>query len=99
MNLAGNGRNEINQPMYATSVGLILRGFEHLETYKKSFNAGRKEEFVRTRKPVAEKVVAKTSEDINDEPEISQEEEKVPLTERIKQMISRMFEVEDQKIN
>ena len=44
--LSGSGRSEINQPMYATSVGLIMRGFEHLETYKKSFSAGRKEEFV-----------------------------------------------------
>ncbi len=42
--LAGSGRNEINQPMFATSVGLIIRGFDHLETYKKSFNAGTKEE-------------------------------------------------------
>jgi hypothetical protein len=28
-----------------------------------------------------------------------QADEKVPITEKIKQMISRMFEVEDQKIN
>jgi cell division protein FtsA len=97
--LAGTGRNEINQPMFATSVGLIMRGFDYLDTYKKSFNAGRKEEFVRTRKPVVEKIEQITSEDVIEEEEAGQEEEKVSLTERIKKMISNMFEVEDQKIN
>ncbi len=31
--------------------------------------------------------------------ETAPEEEKIPLTEKIKQMLSKMFEVEDQKIN
>lgn len=91
--LAGNGRSEINQPMYATSVGLIMRGFEHLETYKKSFNAGPKSEFVRPGKPVI---------GMDEEKEVHEtvhEEDKVSLTEKIKTMLSRMFEVEDQKIN
>ncbi|HUV01596.1 MAG TPA: cell division protein FtsA [Bacteroidales bacterium] len=91
--LAGNGRSEINQPMYATSVGLIMRGFEHLETYKKSFNAGPKSEFVRPDKPVI---------GMDEEKEVHEtvhEEDKVSLTEKIKTMLSRMFEVEDQKIN
>jgi len=91
--LAGNGRSEINQPMYATSVGLIMRGFEHIETYKKSFNAGPKSEFVRPDKPVI---------GMDEEKEVHEtvhEEDKVSLTEKIKTMLSRMFEVEDQKIN
>jgi hypothetical protein len=75
-----------------------MRGFDYLDTYKKSFNAGRKEEFVRTRKPVVEKVKQETGEDFIEEAEVGQEEEKVSLTERIKKMISNMFEVEDQKI-
>jgi hypothetical protein len=85
--------------MYATSVGLIIRGFEHLETYKKSFNAGTKDDYVRIRKPVAEKVENIVTEEPDDEPEMVQDEGRPPLTERIKQMISKMFEVEDQKIN
>jgi cell division protein FtsA len=98
--LTGSGQNEINQPMYATSVGLIMRGFEHLETYKKSFNAGRQEDFVRMRKPAVETVEAKIPEDIDDEVETTPEEEKVSLTDKIKQMMQmKMFEVEDQKIN
>ena len=93
--LAGSAKNEINQPMYATSVGLIMRGFDYLETYKKSFNAGVKEEFVKPK--VA--VVAQHEEEEEEELKPSvQEEEKTPLTEKIKIMLSRMFEVEDQSI-
>ncbi len=51
------------------------------------------------RKPVVEKVEQETGEDFIEEAEVGQEEEKVSLTERIKKMISNMFEVEDQKIN
>jgi cell division protein FtsA len=93
--LAGSAKNEINQPMYATSVGLIMRGFEYLETYKKTFNAGNSAEFV---KP---KIAVAVQNDDQDEETFSRpvhEEEKIPLTEKIKSMLSRMFEVEDQPI-
>jgi cell division protein FtsA len=96
--LAGNGRDEINQPMYATAVGLIIRGFEHLETYKKSFLAGTKEDYVRIRKPVVEKVENTVQEEPDNEPE-NPPTDKVPITEKIKLMISKMFEVEEQNIN
>jgi cell division protein FtsA len=95
--LAGTAKNEINQPMYATSVGLIMRGFEYLETYKKTFNAGSIDEFVRPKMAVADK-----HQEIEDEEDPFTapvpEEEKIPLTEKIKSMLSRMFEVEDQPI-
>ncbi|MFA5818310.1 MAG: cell division protein FtsA [Bacteroidales bacterium] len=93
--LAGSAKNEINQPMYATSVGLIMRGFDYLETYKKSFNAGVKEEFVKPK--VAVMAQHKEEEEEELKPSV-QEEEKTPLTEKIKIMLSRMFEVEDQSI-
>jgi cell division protein FtsA len=91
--LAGTAKNEINQPMYATSVGLIMRGFEYLETYKKSFNAGNSEDYVKPRTVVADQ----HEEEETFAPPV-QEEEKIPLTEKIKSMLSRMFEVEDQPI-
>jgi cell division protein FtsA len=91
--LAGSGKNEINQPMYATSVGLIMRGFDYLETYKKSFNAGVRDEYV---KPEVAASELDEEEAVNT---IVHEEEKTPLTEKIKIMLSRMFEVEDQSIN
>jgi cell division protein FtsA len=94
--LAGSAKNEINQPMYATSVGLIMRGFEYLETYKKSFNAGVQEEFVKP-KPLA--TVKQEEEMAETFAPVAAEEEKIPITEKIKSMLSRMFEVEDQSIN
>ena len=106
--LAGKGKDELNQPMYATAVGLILRGLDHLETYKKSFEAGSKDDFVKTRKSATEKVEARrVEEQVEKQVEEPEEEEspeqvqhdRVPITEKIKQMITRMFEVEDQTIS
>jgi cell division protein FtsA len=97
--LAGSARNEINQPMYATSVGLIMRGFEYLDMYKKTFNAGNSEEFVKPKAVIIEK---KPELEVVEEEETfiprAPEEEKIPLTEKIKSMLSKMFEVEDQPI-
>lgn len=96
--LAGTGRNEINQPMYATAVGLIMRGFDYLDTYKKSFSAGKEDEYVRPpRIEVIEKEEVLTDES-NMQPEY-QEEPKTSLTEKIRMMMSKMFEVEDQAIS
>jgi cell division protein FtsA len=94
--LTGSGKNEINQPMYATSVGLIMRGFDFLETYKKMFNAGKREEFV---KPNITVPVDEEIENVGTHEVEQTEEEKISLTDKIKSILTRMFEVEDQKIN
>jgi cell division protein FtsA len=96
--LSGAGKNEINQPMYATSVGLIMKGFDYLETYHKGFNAGKNEEFV---KP---KVSAPVDEEENEEVAAGvmagqTEEERISLTDKIKSILTKMFEVEDQRIS
>ncbi|MBK8883196.1 MAG: cell division protein FtsA [Bacteroidales bacterium] len=96
--LAGTARNEINQPMYATSVGLIMRGFDFLETYKKPFNAGPIDEYMKPKATVVTQKVEEVKEIENVEPEPVHEEEKIPLTEKIKTILSKMFEVEDQPI-
>ena len=93
--LTGSARNEINQPMYATSVGLIMRGFEYLETYKKLFSAGKKEEYIKTREAAREEAEAAKLQD----EELQETDEKISLSEKIKSILSRMFEVEDQKIS
>jgi len=113
--LAGSARNEINQPMYATSVGLIMRGFDFLETYKKSFNAGSAEDFAKQKpvtpvmqeepsvrieqpeqpaKPVMEEVFSTGENHVSTHPD----PDKVSLGDKIKSILSKMFEVEDQKI-
>jgi cell division protein FtsA len=95
--LAGSARNEINQPMYATSVGLIMRGFEYLDTYKKSFNAETAEKFISTRDVIPAQQPEQERAPIT-QPRPVHDEEKIPLTEKIKSMLTKMFEVEDQPI-
>jgi cell division protein FtsA len=104
--LSGSARNEINQPMYATAVGLIMKGFEYLETYKKEFNAGNKKDFARPEpapapKPApvpepAPRAEVEAEEDIYEEE--TRTDERIPITEKIKSMLTKIFEVEDQPI-
>ncbi|HLN21197.1 MAG TPA: cell division protein FtsA [Bacteroidales bacterium] len=98
--LSGNARNEINQPMYATAVGLIMKGFEYLETYHREFKAGDTSEFVKPKATVKEREAVKDEVESEEmvEAEVSHEEEKIPITEKIKIMLSRIFDVEDQSI-
>ena len=96
--LTGSGRNEINQPMYATSVGLIMKGFDYLDTYKKSFSAGTKDEYVRPR-PAPVPQPEEETEEVYTSQVPAGDEGKTPLTEKIKMMLSKMFEIEDQKIS
>jgi cell division protein FtsA len=94
--LAGSARDEICQPMYSTSIGLIMRGFDYLDMYKKSFNAVSKSEEA-SLKPNTETEFEEGVEETLKAPEM--EEDKTPLTDKIKLMLSKMFEVEDQSIN
>ncbi|HLP73391.1 MAG TPA: cell division protein FtsA [Bacteroidales bacterium] len=93
--LTGNAKNEVNQPMFATAVGLIMKGFEFLETYKKEFNAGNEKEFVKPRvAPQPEEEVSDSDDETFQAPEV----ERIPITEKIKIMLSKIFDVEDQPI-
>ncbi|MRR20155.1 cell division protein FtsA [bacterium] len=44
VHLTGKGKDEINQPMYATSVGLILKGLDYLEENKTFARFGEKKQ-------------------------------------------------------
>jgi cell division protein FtsA len=99
--LAGSAKNEINQPMFATSVGLIMRGFEFLETYKKTFDASEKGEYSAPKKINVTPVQEVTDGHEDDAETVSHtyhEEDKIPTIEKIKGYLARMFEVEDQPI-
>jgi len=92
-NLSGTSREEINQPMFATSVGLIMRGFDYLETFKSTFNAGsRTDENLSVKEPVE---VEAGDDDVYDE----NAGNKISWTEKLKQSLGKMFETEDQSIN
>jgi cell division protein FtsA len=51
VHITGKGREEINQPMYATSVGLILKGLDYLEENKTFARFGEKKQEPATRQP------------------------------------------------
>ena len=95
--LAGSAKNEINQPMYATSVGLIMRGFEYLETYKAEFDICPADEVSYRKNPVIDKPVENIENEDAPAPPV-QHEEKLPLMEKIKIMFSKMLDAEDQSI-
>lgn len=92
--LGGNSKDEINQPMFATSVGLIMRGLDYLETYKSNFNAGAKSDMSEEEEKALEeqKIEAETADpdDFDD---------KLSWTEKFKKSLSKMFETEDQNIS
>lgn len=92
-NLAGSSREEINQPMFATSVGLIMRGFDYLDTFKSTFNAGSRSDETLSAKETVD--VDAEGDDIYDE----HAGNKISWTEKLKQSLGKMFETEDQSIN
>jgi cell division protein FtsA len=88
--LAGTSKTELNQPMFATAVGLIMRGFEYLETYNKTFNAHK----------IGDKTI------VNGDgmpppppPPPPPVDDRLSSAEKIKEWFRRIFEVEDQPIN
>ncbi|HEX2976025.1 MAG TPA: hypothetical protein VHO68_08805, partial [Bacteroidales bacterium] len=97
--LSGSAKNEINQPMYATAVGLIMRGFDYLDTYHKQFNAGVPEEYEKPKAAVKPQPVAEKPEEEEEEvQEAPRSEGKVSISDQIKSYLSKIFEVEDQPI-
>ena len=94
--LSGSSKDEINQPMFATSVGLIMRGFEYLEIYKSSFNAGKKSEMIE--QPTREEILENAG-DFDDEMYDDEADGKLTWAEKFKRSLSKMFETEDQSIN
>ncbi len=92
-NLSGSSKEEINQPMFATSVGLIMRGFDYLETFKSTFNAGSRSD--QKSELNEEAPVGDEHSDIYDE----HADTKISWTEKLKQSLGKMFETEDQRIN
>ena len=95
--LAGSAKNEISQPMYATSVGLIMRGFDYLETYKAEFSASPIAEFVNKNKVVVNKPVENDEPVENIMPPV-QEAEKLSFIDKLKVMFTNMLEIEDHSI-
>ncbi|MFO7756573.1 MAG: cell division protein FtsA [Bacteroidales bacterium] len=91
--LSGDSREEINQPMFSTSVGLIMRGFDYLETYKSNFNAGEKADMIEEQEEAEKRKEAGAESGMLDE-----SDGKLSWAEKFKKSLSKMFETEDQDI-
>ena len=91
--LSGNSREEISQPMFSTSVGLIMRGFDYLETYKSNFNAGERADMLEEQEEAEKRQEAGIDTEMLDE-----SDGKLSWAEKFKKSLSKMFETEDQDI-
>jgi cell division protein FtsA len=97
--LHGEARNEINQPMFATSVGLIMKGFEFLDNYKQEFSAGQR---VEKQKNEPRTKAVPVNDDLKEEDDFLPEESsssRMSFADKLKARFSQMFEFDDQAIS
>jgi hypothetical protein len=71
-----------------------MRGFDYLDTYKKSFNAAPQDDFVEKPAEVYEPADVATDDQAD-----NNREQRTSLSEKIKMIMQKMFEVEDNSIN
>ena len=82
--LSGEYDDTINHPMYATSVGLVLKGFENIEQKNKKYDVNKEEEF--------EEIVLEANNK-------NKEKTKPKIIEVLKRTLNDMFEENDAKLN
>ena len=114
VHISGKGREEINQPMYATSVGLILKGLEYINENKVVLNVGERkaEPAARSTPPSQSQYQSQAQPQVVKEPvrepELAVEESQEPDTRkgpggRLKDSIIRFWdgiiEATDEKID
>jgi hypothetical protein len=85
--------------MFATSVGLIMRGFDYLEIYKSSFNADLKSEFKGDVDLPEVDMEDGAENDFDDSNYEDGYDGKLSWAEKFKRSLTKMFETEDQSIN
>lgn len=84
--LVGQVNDDINQPMYATSVGLLMKGFEHMDSKWEEQNE-REVEIPVEKEPVVQATVTKP---VEEEPDKSKPRSK--LMDTLKKTLTEMFE-------
>ncbi len=90
--LHGEARNEINQPMFATSVGLVMKGFEYLDSHHEAFGADRAEEYDRNQSDPK-------SEEKDDFSGDEGAYNKKTIVNKIREALNSLFELKDQDIS
>jgi cell division protein FtsA len=101
VHLSGKAREEINQPIYATSVGLILKGLEYLTENNTHLRFGEKKpDTVTHQNAVHQNVKAPVPEMVAEE---SDNEEQPRVTgsigDRLKNLWSKIIEATDEKLD
>ena len=106
VHLSGKGKDEINHPIYATSVGLILKGLEYIEENKVVVTFGEKK-----LEPVVQHTPPPQPQPVKEpvrEPEMAVEETQEPdaqrspgarITDRIGKFWKQIIEATDEKID
>jgi len=96
--LAGGHSESLNHPMYATCIGLILRGYSDFETGKLNFNSNNKELEMQQASPAKEvyfKVEIPSTEAVRTESEVEevvqQSEEKLERNNKRSETIKKVF--------
>ena len=81
--LVNDSNSDVNDPMFATSVGLVLKGYEHIEKNKRSF--------------VAEEEEMETEQNKSEDEEISEgkKEPKQGIMNTLKKVFTDMFNEDD----
>ena len=104
VHLSGKGRDEINQTMYSTGVGLILKGLEYLEENKTTARFGEKKQ---------EPVASHAARPLHEEPAETDQKQAVPEEEyaeertgrgrsfgdTLKNLWGRIIEATDEKLD
>ena len=80
--LVNDNNSEVNDPMFATSVGLILKGYEHIEKNKKNF--------------IAEPENNEPEQDLEEEVESTNKKESKPgIMSTLKRVFTDIFDEDD----
>lgn len=113
VHLSGKGKDEINQPMYATAVGLIMQGFDYLEENKTQLRFSEPKE-VTMRKAAAQKAAEPEKrepepvrEPVFEEPAASHEDERAQepktygksISDRFKNIWDKLLEATDEQLD
>ncbi len=114
VHLSGKAREEICQPMYATSVGLIMKGIEYLDENKTKLRFAEPKEIERRKTTARHEVVeneesakepvvepAFTQPTVSREPENSEETKSYgkTITDRFRNIWDRLLEATDEELD
>ncbi len=101
VHLTGKGKDEINQPAYATSVGLVLKGLDYLEENKVFIRFGEKKaEPVRQKETQREQIKEEPVQQVPEE-EIYEERTRGGslIGEKLRNLWGKIIEATDEKID